>query len=205
MSTNVTIASEEGMDLRSRRTRRHLREALVGLIAERGYGAATVVDVCDRAMVHRTTFYKHYPGKPELLADVLDERLAVLMTSMAVRPEVDPATLGSDAGVLLMRQMVRAIQAERGFYRILARPDGASLVPRLTDVLRRRLLDTPAGAAAIAVHAPRAELRAQLHASLIVNAIVWWLGDDRRLDADDLAAVLAEELTGRGSARSGAD
>lgn len=197
MSTNASTSTERGTDLRSRRTKRHLRDALVELIAERGYEAVTVVEVCERAMVHRTTFYKHYPGKPELLADVLDERLAALMAAIATNPEVDPTALDPDDGVRLMLRMVRSVHADRAFYGILARRDAAGLVPRLTDVLRRRLLDTPVGTAATAEHAPRAELRAQLHASLIVTAIIWWLNNDTRLAPDDLAAVLAEELTGR--------
>jgi AcrR family transcriptional regulator len=197
MSTNASTAIDPGTDLRTRRTRRHLRDALVELIAEQGYEAVTVVDVCERAMVHRTTFYKHYAGKPELLGNVLDERLAELMAALATHTEADPAALDADDGVRLMRRMVRSVHADHAFYAIIARRDAASLVPRLTDSLRRRLLDTPVGAAATRTHAPRAELRAHLHAALIVNAIIWWLNNDTRLAPDDLAAVLAEELTGR--------
>lgn len=197
MSTNAFTSIKRGTDLRTQRTRRHLRDALVELIAEQRYEAVTVVDVCERAMVHRTTFYKHYAGKPELLADVLDERLAALMAAVPTHSEVDPAELDSDDGVRLMRRMVRSVDADRAFYGILARRDAVGLMPPLTDSLRRRLLDTPAGAAATESHAPRAELRAHLHAALIVNAIIWWLNNDTRLGPEDLAAVLAEELTGR--------
>ncbi|GAC1372692.1 MAG: hypothetical protein NVSMB44_40460 [Ktedonobacteraceae bacterium] len=48
--------SEEQADLRVRRTHKLLWEALMALLSERALEAITVKDICDRAMVHRTTF-----------------------------------------------------------------------------------------------------------------------------------------------------
>jgi AcrR family transcriptional regulator len=44
-----------------------LREALLGLIRERGWDEITVQDVCERADVGRSTFYVHFADKEELL------------------------------------------------------------------------------------------------------------------------------------------
>jgi AcrR family transcriptional regulator len=54
-------------DRRIRRTRAALRQALIGLVLERGYDAVTIRDVVDRANVGRSTFYAHYPSKEDLL------------------------------------------------------------------------------------------------------------------------------------------
>lgn len=40
---------------------------IAGLLAERPFTAITVQDICERAMVHRTTVYKHYADKYDLL------------------------------------------------------------------------------------------------------------------------------------------
>jgi AcrR family transcriptional regulator len=37
------------------------------LITERDFESISVNDICDRAMVHRTTFYNHYKDKYNLL------------------------------------------------------------------------------------------------------------------------------------------
>lgn len=62
--------SEEYLDLRIRRTHKLLWEALLELMTQpkRKYSSITINQICDRAMVHRTTFYKHFEDKDALLA-----------------------------------------------------------------------------------------------------------------------------------------
>lgn len=59
-------------DRRVQRTRRHLREALMQLILERGYDAVTIEDITERADLGRTTFYLHYRDKEELLLESIE-------------------------------------------------------------------------------------------------------------------------------------
>lgn len=53
-------------DLRIRRTRKLLMQALIKLTVEKGFAAITVQDIANRAMVNRATFYRHYLDMPEL-------------------------------------------------------------------------------------------------------------------------------------------
>jgi len=48
-----------------------LQEALAGLTLERGYDAVTIRDITERADVGYATFFRHYPDKDSLLADML--------------------------------------------------------------------------------------------------------------------------------------
>ena len=64
MSDNITGPKE---DLRIRRTFKLLSEALFALLEEKSFDEISVMDICDRAMVHRTTFYKHFEDKYHLL------------------------------------------------------------------------------------------------------------------------------------------
>src|SRR2546426_11063332 len=59
--------SFEQADLRVRRTHKLLWDALMVELSERAFEEITVKDICERAMVHRTTFYKHYEDKYALL------------------------------------------------------------------------------------------------------------------------------------------
>jgi AcrR family transcriptional regulator len=54
-------------DRRVQRTQRALREALIKLIRERGWNNVSVMDVCERANVGRSTFYVHFADKEDLL------------------------------------------------------------------------------------------------------------------------------------------
>ena len=60
-------------DLRVIRTRKLLSKALKDLLQEKSFDKITVNDVCDKAMVHRATFYNHFVDKIDLLDYVFDE------------------------------------------------------------------------------------------------------------------------------------
>ncbi|MFJ8456267.1 TetR/AcrR family transcriptional regulator [Bacillus paramycoides] len=62
--------NEEQLDLRVRRTHKLLWESLFELMTQskQKYSFITINQICDRAMVHRTTFYKHFEDKDALLA-----------------------------------------------------------------------------------------------------------------------------------------
>ncbi|MGG0186886.1 TetR/AcrR family transcriptional regulator [Bacillus rhizoplanae] len=62
--------NEEQLDLRVRRTHKLLWESLFELMTQskQKYSSITINQICDRAMVHRTTFYKHFEDKDALLA-----------------------------------------------------------------------------------------------------------------------------------------
>lgn len=72
------MAREGTVDRRVARTRTALRDALVGLIHDRGWDEISVKDVCDAANVGRSTFYAHFGDKEELLTSGFDGLLAEL-------------------------------------------------------------------------------------------------------------------------------
>lgn len=62
--------NEKQLDLRIRRTHKLLWDSLFELMTQskQKYSTITINQICDRAMVHRTTFYKHFEDKDDLLA-----------------------------------------------------------------------------------------------------------------------------------------
>ncbi|GAB3210869.1 TetR/AcrR family transcriptional regulator [Marinactinospora thermotolerans] len=107
-------------DRRTRRTRRALREALVALVLERGFGALTVEDIAERADVARATFYSHFQGKDDLFARVTSDLLADLDERM--RPAVTESTVGFTGRPLL--ELLRHARDERDLYRIVLQGEG---------------------------------------------------------------------------------
>lgn len=61
------MTTERKPDRRVERTFNALRDALMALIAEKGYDAITIQDIVDRANVARATFYLHFKDKDELM------------------------------------------------------------------------------------------------------------------------------------------
>lgn len=64
---------EKKMDLRIQKTYMALIASLHSLLCEKGMDSITVVELCDRAMVRKATFYKHFADKYELLTFMVKE------------------------------------------------------------------------------------------------------------------------------------
>jgi AcrR family transcriptional regulator len=71
-------AQEATLDRRVRRTRSAIVEAFNRLILERGYAGLTPGDVSVAANVGRSTFYEHFRGVDDVLAQTLGALLAPL-------------------------------------------------------------------------------------------------------------------------------
>lgn len=58
---------KEKKDLRIVRTKKYLYEALMALLKEKTFEEIKVSDICEEALVNRSTFYSHYNDKYDLL------------------------------------------------------------------------------------------------------------------------------------------
>src|ERR1700758_5403738 len=74
-------------DLRIRRTRSLLSNALVELMQQKSIDKITVQEVLDRATVGRSSFYLHYHDKDDLFLCVLEEGLEMWSTALLRKQE----------------------------------------------------------------------------------------------------------------------
>ena len=120
------------MDRRVERSRAALRSAFNQLILERGFDKLTAADVADLANVGRSTFYAHYTGLNELLAESIGPILTPLANS----------AVGDDPGILPIlehiwenRAMGRNLMAGETRRRLLQLL-GSMVETRLTEARR---------------------------------------------------------------------
>lgn len=52
------------------RTKKRLQESLIALCGERNYYSITIGDICSKANVYRSTFYRYYDSKDEMLREI---------------------------------------------------------------------------------------------------------------------------------------
>ena len=72
LAREVVLASQRGRML----------DAIAQVVAEKGYGPATVADVIDRAGVSRKTFYEHFRDKEQCFLAAYDAGVEVLLATM---------------------------------------------------------------------------------------------------------------------------
>jgi AcrR family transcriptional regulator len=173
------------LDLRVRRTYKFLWDALMALMTERDFESITVTDICERAMVHRTTFYKHYEDKNGLLFHGIQDELNALFEAVdgAVDTPVEmdeEADTRADTRAWLIAVFEHVLKRER-FYRLMLTGDrfsqfSALLRKAMAERLERRVerrLRQEGKQMSIPV-----ALHAQMQAAGLVSMISWWLEND---------------------------
>lgn len=76
------MSTKDSTDLRVRRTRKWLQEALLSLMLEKPFTRISIAEITDQAQVSRPTFYLHYRNKEEVLEDYLDSMYKNFMDDM---------------------------------------------------------------------------------------------------------------------------
>ena len=64
---------EKKKDLRVIKTKKMIYTALVELMKEKTFEEIKVSDICEKALINRSTFYAHYEDKYELLVDFIKD------------------------------------------------------------------------------------------------------------------------------------
>ncbi len=105
MSDPVVVRSN---DRRVART----RSAFNHLILTKGYQTLTAADVAEQANIGRSTFYEHYRGKEDILAESLIPILAPLADS-CVQNEPSPELIATVEHFWESRRLAKALLIDR--------------------------------------------------------------------------------------------
>ena len=181
---------ENHLDLRQRKTRKLLVEALAQLLTERPYQELSVVDICRRAMVHRTTFYAHFNDKQELLRYLLEgmERECAA-TCLPQDPERSPREYLLTAA----RNVFQFFAQRRELYRACLNSGAETLAHTLEDCAAGevcRLLSEPRFRAVSPQVDP--QVAAHFYTGAMLSLIRWWLSSDDPLPISSLLANLEQ-------------
>jgi len=172
-------------DRRIQRTRALLLSALLDLIVERGYEDVTVQDIVDRANVGRSTFYKHFLDKRELLLSGVDGLQGVLSQQRAAQ---DWSAAVSQRLLGFSLPLFQHVQSNFRFCRALLGPrSGAIVEPHvqriLADLVREELAACVGSGAVLAVPL---DVVVQYTVSAFLGLLRWWM--------DQPAPCAAEEI-----------
>ncbi len=155
---------KRGVDRRVQRTRALLQDALIGLMMEKGYEAATVQDIIDRANVGRATFYAHFADKETLLSSRLEDLRNLLLARQREAP-----TLGFSLAML-----EHAYSHLRLYQAIIGRDSGAFVVQRIHRTIAE-LATKDVQALGFRGTVEERTLAAEYIAGAFMAVLTWWL------------------------------
>jgi AcrR family transcriptional regulator len=187
--------TQQGKNLRLRRTQKLLREALIELIEERGFDALTIGEITERAMVSRAAFYRNYQDKYDLVEQIFEEAMSALLNTVGEwGPEHPPEVwVTFFEHIAHYERLYRALLGSKGspwFVRKM-RASLAGLVKERGHVPHGPI------ASARLVHTFSDEFVPDLVSTMFVEAITWWLEHGRPYTPKEIAtrsSLLASAL-----------
>jgi len=149
-------------------TVQRLREAAFELFERRGYDATTVDEIADRAGAGRSTFFRHFPSKEDVIFPDHSDVLARVRARLASADPSDTPAAITDAARIVLRRYVEEGELARSRYRLTRTvpPLRAREIANMQQYQRafREFLRSWTG------ESPGEDLRAELLASAIVVA-----------------------------------
>lgn len=174
----------EAVDRRVQRTRFTLRLALANLMTERPWDQISVIDLCERANIGRSTFYTHFADKEDLLLGGFQDLQSLVRVAQPVEPD-GPAFAAFRALAEHAAENRRLFRAIVGKYAGYIVQDGFFQV--LVNLVQEEVAALyPAGShSAATVH---------YIAGACFGLLFWWLESDSALSPDELYGHLIKLL-----------
>ena len=181
--------NEEHLDLRQRKTRALLVKALAELMEERPFSELSVVDICSRAMVHRTTFYAHFNDKRELLSYLLSQLEQECVETCLPKKEM---TSPKEYFLTAVKNALGFFQDRRSLYLACLNSGMEAEVHVLSDRAAQELcrrLSQPAFRGAAREVDP--QIAARFYIGAVLALIRWWLTSDDPVPQETLLSNLS--------------
>lgn len=165
-------------DLRARRTRKQLLEAMITLTIQKGFRAVSVKEICEHAMINRATFYRYYQDKYDLLDYYLEEQYKMQLAYEDSGASASKPVYAPDKPQEGLVRMWEHLQINADFFRVMLGPKGEPIfTQKLRGFIEKRVrsnLPDLSGA--------DASLPLDLYLSYIsiasIGLIQWWLEND---------------------------
>lgn len=206
---------QNDLDRRVQKTRKLLQDALIELVAEKGYESVSIQEILDRANVGRSTFYSHFQDKDQLLHSILDHldelfeqhKKQLLEATKDVGKLDNTDLLHSFSPTLNLFQFVgqnhrffKAMLANRG-YGIFAKPVYDYVFAHVHGILTKPMRDDTL----THLHEPlkmlrsrekfsslESEIAAHYFVSALMGILVWWVEKDMPCTAEEIDSLFRE-------------
>lgn len=168
--------TERKEDLRIRRTHKLLCEAMFELLETRSYDDISVVDICDKAMVHRATFYKHFNDKNDFMEYVARVKIREFYDNGA---KIHVASDLKNAYHALVENVLSFVEANKAMLRLSINSSNNSFIESLHKIIYEEILallnililngetfSTPV------------EIKAQFLTGGVCELLRWWIRND---------------------------
>ena len=120
---------EKKTDLRIQKTYLALQNAFEALLEEKRFEELTVNELCDKAMIRRTTFYKHFADKYEFFAFYIREMVSTF------RDQLPPDVMDGEAAEYFLQMGRELLRFWHMHEKMVQNIENSSMFPLLLSIL----------------------------------------------------------------------
>ncbi len=179
-------------DLRVIKTKRAIRNAFTRLLSEKEVADITVTEIVQQAEINRKTFYSHYNGVHELVAEIEDE----IITKIGdVMDHLDyPAVLCKPH--IAFEKLTEIIYSDYDFYSpLLSMQGNISLVTKISETVHNRTKAT-----LLSRHLEIDEVSLEIMLQFVFSGVFTvyqnWFNSDRSMSLETLARITSDVCFG---------
>ena len=177
---------EKKCDLRVIKTKNLIYSTLMDLMKEKTFEEIRVSDICNRALINRSTFYAHYEDKYELLVDFINNLKEEFVAKLSKnRNNLDTR----DYYIELIKVFLDYVEDKKDIYSLIMLKNRNSIMMDILlsvvndDVIKRVKSDE------INTKMP-GNIIAKFYLGGVINLGVEWLKDDNKYTKEDIIKYL---------------
>ena len=177
---------EKKCDLRVIKTKNLIYSTLMNLMKEKTFEEIRVSDICNRALINRSTFYAHYEDKYDLLVDFINNLKEEFVAKLSKnRNNLDTR----DYYIELIKVFLDYVEDKKDIYSLIMLKNRNSIMMDILlsvvndDVIKRVKSDE------INTKIP-GNIIAKFYLGGVINLGVEWLKDDNKYTKEDIIKYL---------------
>lgn len=172
------------LDMRVQKTYKQLLDTFVLLLMEKSFEELTVSEICERANVHRATFYKHFKDKYEFLSFCFENYL----TQIEIKKVENNPTVADikDTFMNFIIKVLDYIKVNKRVFAIICSDEyafslGASFSSAVSSYCYNKIKQIIPGATD-----ERAEIFASFYSGAFISVIKWFATSEPDYPIEDL-------------------
>lgn len=183
---------DEKMDLRIKKTYLLLHNAFTELLEEKRFEDFTVNELCDRAMIRRATFYKHFADKYEYFTFYIRQIVETFQDRLA--PDVG----AGETQAYLLHMSRELVGFMRQHENLVKNIKNSSMFPVLLSILLDQIssdmIQVLSRDSQAAMEKTQMEGRAAFYAGGLANTLFQMIKIDTRIDEEEFIGIISDFL-----------
>lgn len=182
---------EKKLDLRVQKTRSALTNALYDLMCQKSLDEITVTELCEKAVIRKATFYKHFGDKTELLVYMIQEMQRLSEeTNIIGYDQAIPSSYYTG----VFRYLMDFIDSNEKFIVSILKSNAGSAVRNILEEQIRLSIDSHLRREKAEYIRDSHTILSVVYAGAIVSCGSWWAVQKKRPDKEEMIEKFAEFL-----------